>query len=72
GSVRVELQDPGGTPIEGYSLDECPEIYGDTIEQTVHWKSGSDLTELKGHPLRIRFVLRDADLYSFQFTRDPE
>jgi len=26
-----------------------------------------DLSRLSGRPVRIRFVLRDADLYSFQF-----
>ncbi len=67
GSVRVELQNAGGTPIEGYSLDDCPEIYGDTIDQTVHWKPGSDVSGLAGKTVRLRFVLKDADLYSLQF-----
>ncbi len=31
GSIHVEIQDQEGRPIKGYSLDECPEIYGDPI-----------------------------------------
>jgi hypothetical protein len=33
----------------------------------VHWQSGSDLGTLAGKPVRLRFVLRDADLYSIRF-----
>jgi len=87
GSIRVEVQDPSGGPIEGFTLDDCPEIFGDAIERTVSWKRGgesqgdarkdvngaengaSGLRALAGKPVRLRFVLRDADLYSFRFCR---
>ena len=67
GSVQVEIQDAGGKPIGGFTLADCPEIYGDAIEQVVCWKGGSDLGKLSGKPVRIRFVLKDADLYSVRF-----
>lgn len=67
GSVRVELQQQDGTPIEGYRFEDCPEIYGDTIEHVVRWSDGADVQSLAGQPIRVRFVLRDADLYSFRF-----
>jgi hypothetical protein len=31
------------------------------------WKNTPDLTALAGKPVRLRFVMRDADLYSFKF-----
>jgi hypothetical protein len=31
------------------------------------WKSGTDVSQLAGKPVRLRFELKDADLYSFQF-----
>ncbi len=69
GSVRVELlRDQMNTPIEGFSLDDCIELLGDDIDRTVRWTGGSDLSRLAGVPVRLRFVLRDADLYAFQFT----
>ena len=68
GSIRVELQAADGTPLEGFALADCPEIYGDAIDQPVAWKTGSDLTSLAGRPIRVRLVLEDADLYSFQFV----
>jgi len=67
GSLRVEIQDTGGTPIPGRALDGCPEIIGDQIERVVSWKQDADIGDLTGRPVRVRFELKDADLYSFQF-----
>ncbi|NOX53996.1 MAG: twin-arginine translocation signal domain-containing protein [Planctomycetes bacterium] len=68
GDIRVELQQPDGRPIPGFALDDCNVVFGDELERTVTWKSGSDLSRLAGQPVRLRFVLRDADLYSFRFV----
>ena len=67
GSVRVEIRDAGGRPIEGYTLADCPEIYGDELERVVAWKNGSDVSRLAGRAVRLRFVMKDADLYSIRF-----
>ena len=76
GSVRVEIQDVDGNPIQGYSLRDCPELYGDDIRYTVRWKQkGGDVRPLAGKVIRLRFVLKDADLFSYQFVPfapDPE
>jgi hypothetical protein len=68
GSVRVEIQGEDGRAIEGYALDDCLEIYGDALEREVCWKAGSDLSQLAGRPVRLRFVLSDADLFALQFA----
>ena len=67
GSVRVEIQDAADQPISGYALEDCPEIYGDQINRVVAWKHGSDLHGLAGQPIRLRFVMKDADLYAIRF-----
>ena len=67
GSVRVEIQDVGGRPIPGYALADCPEIFGDHLERVVAWKSGTDVSRLAGKSIRLRFVMKDADLYSIRF-----
>lgn len=67
GSMRVEIQDEAGTPIERFSLADCPELFGDTIARRVMWKGDADLSELSGKPVRLLFDLKDADVYSFQF-----
>lgn len=66
GSVGVELQEPGGRAIEGYSLADCGEIYGDEIEHEVVW-GGPDVSRLAGKAVCLRFILRDADLFAFGF-----
>jgi len=67
---RARIRGDDGTPIEGYTLADCPEVYGDRIDQVVQWKSGSSVGSLAGRPVRLRFVMSDADLFSFRF-REP-
>ena len=67
GSLRVEIQNPDGTPIPGFTLSESAEWIGDDTERTAPWKSGRSPASLKNQPVRLRFVLKDADLYSLQF-----
>lgn len=67
GDIRVELQDATGTPHPGFTLADCSPLFGDTLNRTVTWKTGSDVSRLAGKTVRIRFVLRDADLYAMKF-----
>ncbi len=67
GFVRIEIQDADGVPIPGFTLGECPEIIGDEIEHIVAWHQGPDVSRLGGEPVRLRFVMKDADLFSFRF-----
>jgi hypothetical protein len=71
GSLRIEFLDPSGNPIPGLGLADCDRLQGDSIEQTVSWHGKSDLGRLAGRPVRLRFGLVDADLYSFQFSAGP-
>ena len=68
GGIQVEIQDVDGTPVQGYSLADCPPIPGDHLRHVVRWSQGGDVRPLSGKPVRLRFVLSDADLYSFQFV----
>ena len=56
-----------GRPVPGFLLEECSPIFGDALERTVTWNDGSDVSRLAGKPVRLRFMIRDADLYSFRF-----
>lgn len=67
GGIRVEIQDEKGKPIPGFSLDQCPEIVGDEISRIVSWEAGSDVGGLADRSVRLRFVMKDADLYSLRF-----
>ena len=74
GSIRLEIQDAMGNPLPGFALEESPLIWGDEIEHGVRWerthaKATSDkpLTRIAGKPVRLRFVMKDADLFSLKF-----
>jgi hypothetical protein len=66
-SLRVEIQDAGGHPIDGYGLSDSVAIYGDEIERVVAWQGGADVGALSGKPVRLRITMKDADLYSIRF-----
>ncbi len=68
GSVRVEIQDADGAAIPRLALAQCQALCGDALDRLVRWKSGSDVGGLAGRPIRLRFVLADADLYAFRFA----
>jgi hypothetical protein len=65
--VRVEIQDAAGQPIPGYALSDCAEVLGDDTDRVVSWTAGPDVSALAGRPVRLRFVMKDADLYALQF-----
>ena len=51
GGVSVELLDANGHALEGFGIDDCDEIYGDSLERTVSWNASDDVA---GHPVRPR------------------
>ena len=73
GSIQVEIQDLGGKPLAGFALKESVPIWGDDIEGVARWRrAGSrdqenQLRRIAGKPVRLRFVMTDADLYSLRF-----
>ncbi|MFA6109013.1 MAG: hypothetical protein WDA75_09590 [Candidatus Latescibacterota bacterium] len=67
GSLRVEVQDEGGRALPGFGLDAAEEIVGDHLERVVQWQGTPDLGAYAGRPVRLRFALRECDLYSLRF-----
>ncbi|NIV34331.1 MAG: hypothetical protein GWN58_34195, partial [Anaerolineae bacterium] len=53
--------------LPNYGLADCLPLVGDEIEGVVRWRHGCGLGKLAGQKVRVRYVLRDADLYSMQF-----
>ena len=69
GSLRVEIQDDGGEARPGFAMSDCNLLYGDQIDRVVSWNAVTDLRQSAGQPVRLKFELKDADLYSFRFVR---
>lgn len=77
GEVLVEVAEAEGLPkpvpqseeaaFSGFSFEECDPICGNLPAQTVTWRGQSDLSALAGKPISLRFRMRAAQLFSFQF-----
>ena len=79
GVVQVEVQDEAGRPIPGFALADADELNGNCIRGLARWRAETmgkmrrpagdpDVGALAGRPVRLRFVMRDARLYAFQFV----
>ena len=80
GSIQLEIQDVHGKPLPGFALEDSPLIWGDKIKHTVCWDRQCALfttrprktpkpmlRRISKMPIRLRFVMKDADLYSLRF-----
>ena len=67
GSIRVEIQDAQGRTLPGFGLEACRQLRGDEVEAVVRWSEGSSLDQIGGKPVRLRFLIQEADLYSLRF-----
>lgn len=67
GYIKVELLDTNQKPIKGFSINESKKIIGNEIERLVEWDNNIELESLQGKTVRLRFFMREADLYSFKF-----
>ena len=76
--MRVGFYQPDGTPLLGYSLQECKALTGDQINQTVLWekdsgnrvdKTNADISQLleDNSVVQIKVELKNSDLFSLQF-----
>jgi hypothetical protein len=66
GSIAVEIQDESGTPLPGYALADMKPLYGDELDAAISWKSKQDISGVTGKPVRLHFVMQDADLFSLR------
>jgi hypothetical protein len=68
GMAQVEIRDHLGVPIQGFTLADCDRIHtSNQISRRVTWRGKADVSSLAGKPVRLRFVMRDTDLYALQF-----
>ena len=68
GYVMVEVADREGQPLPGRSFDEADPIIGDHAGREVTWRGEADLRRKPDQPVLLRFRLRAARLFAFEFT----
>jgi len=66
GGIRVQVETGGGEVPAGFSTEDCDPFNGDALRYVVSWNSSPDLARLRGHTIRLRFTVYQADLYSFR------
>ena len=69
GGLQFELQDAFGKTLPGYSLSECRELIGNELDRVVEWNKSPTVTPHVGKSVRLRCVLKDADLFAIQFVK---
>ncbi len=67
GSIRVEVCTPDGKPLPNFSADDCDLIYGDSLDRRVSWKGNTDMSKWEGKTILLRFIMREADIYSMKW-----
>ena len=65
--MRVEILEPTHHVISGFGFDDCDTLTSSGLDQVVSWKGQSDLSELAGRPIKLRFYFKNSSLYAFQF-----
>jgi len=66
GQVRVEIQDTAGRPLSHFSAGDSDPLEGDEIARNVTWNTDG-IGPFAGRPVRVRFEVKDAKLFSFRF-----
>jgi hypothetical protein len=64
GSLEVEVLSAAGDPLVGYERADCVALQDDAVRHVVHWKGTDRLPA--DQPVRLRFYLNSAELYSFR------
>lgn len=70
GMGRVEILDENGASIPGFTLADADFINGNKVRMSVSWGRKTDLSSLEGRTIRLRFKMRSAKLYAFQFRSE--
>ena len=69
GGLKIEIQDEGGKAMPGFALKDAREQIGNEIDRVISWNAGSDVSSLAGKPVRLRFVMKDADIFALKFSK---
>ena len=67
GYVEVEMADTWGNAWEGYARQDCQTFTGDSVRHQVTW-SGHETVNEEPFGVKLKFFLRKAELYGFQFA----
>jgi hypothetical protein len=65
GYLKAEILDQNGKPRPGLELSASTSLTGNTLRSPMVWKEITEIAHESNDAVQIRFVLKDAKLYSF-------
>lgn len=68
GELKIEILNEERTPFSKYKLENFDTLHINSCHVTATWNGSPDLTPLQDKIIRLRFVMRNTKLYSFQFV----
>jgi len=72
GEIRVEVLDFDGNVIDGFEKSAFVPIRNDSLQYALRWRKDGQERRLpevaKGAPVRLRFYLKNAEIYSLRFA----
>jgi hypothetical protein len=71
GSIRVEVLDTDGHPLDGFAKEDAIPITGDSVRHQATWKGDRLLKDITDQPLVLRFYMDRCKLYAFGFVAEP-
>lgn len=67
GAISVEILDAAGEPLPGYERAQAIAMEHDSVRQAVVWQQQNRMPEASHGPIRLRFHMRSAQLFSYWF-----
>ena len=65
GSISAEILDRKNEIVSGFSRDQCVAFHGDSVRHHLQWNTQSFPSDLTKGDYKIRFWLRNAELFSY-------
>lgn len=69
GSALGSLATAPGWPASDFAVEDCDLIYGNELNRVVSWRGNSNLSRFEGKMIRLKFEMKDADLFALQFAQ---
>jgi len=66
-SLGVPVLDKPRIECDIFGIDQCDRIKGDSVRHVVTWNGRSDIGRFAGEVVRVRFEMKNAKLFAFQF-----
>lgn len=65
GRIEAEIVDRNNKVVPGFSRSDCVPFTGDSVQHTMTWKTAAFPESLRDRDKKVRFFLKNADLYSY-------